>query len=350
MKNFRKVSLGLTKPASVDLKVYDLYLRARTLLHQRGAGVDLSIKLFEQIIEQDSTYQPAWTGLAQAWIVRPIYTKVDSLRGNHKIGLTNAERAVQMALSLDSQDAEALAALATVLRKQKKYGEAYDYYKKAISINDQSAVILEDYVQFLLQVGYRRESLPYAKRMTELDPLTAVYLLSYSSSLDANGLTKEALNALKKSMRLDPDFPIARTMIFADLNLNMIDSAFFVLEHYHLPERTRSSFDQQLKAVEQHDVAFDFGAIKSILYFALNELDQQDALLTKVLDSSKSPYAGVGYNPIYAPQGLTFHAERFISDPRMKEAIRNEGLVEFWKEHGWPDRCKPVGDDDFICE
>ena len=55
------------------------------------------------------------------------------------------------------------------------YGEAYDYYKKAMAINDQSLVILEDYVQFLLQMGYAQESMPYAKRMIDLDPLTPIY-------------------------------------------------------------------------------------------------------------------------------------------------------------------------------
>lgn len=34
--------------------------------------------------------------------------------------------------------------------------------------------------------------------------------------------------------------------------------------------------------------------------------------------------------------------------PRFKELMREIGLVDYWKEFGWPDLCPPVGDDDFV--
>ena len=36
--------------------------------------------------------------------------------------------------------------------------------------------------------------------------------------------------------------------------------------------------------------------------------------------------------------------------PRFKEFMREIGLVDYWKEYGWPDLCRPVGDDDFVCD
>jgi adenylate cyclase len=35
--------------------------------------------------------------------------------------------------------------------------------------------------------------------------------------------------------------------------------------------------------------------------------------------------------------------------PRFKKLMREIGLVEYWKQFGWPDLCHPVGDDDFEC-
>ena len=35
---------------------------------------------------------------------------------------------------------------------------------------------------------------------------------------------------------------------------------------------------------------------------------------------------------------------------RFKEFAREVGLVDYWKEYGWPDLCRPVGDDDFVCD
>ena len=36
--------------------------------------------------------------------------------------------------------------------------------------------------------------------------------------------------------------------------------------------------------------------------------------------------------------------------PRFKEFVREIGLVDYWKKFGWPDPCRPVGDDDFECD
>lgn len=34
---------------------------------------------------------------------------------------------------------------------------------------------------------------------------------------------------------------------------------------------------------------------------------------------------------------------------RFKALMRNAGLVDYWRERGWPDLCRPVGADDFEC-
>ena len=37
------------------------------------------------------------------------------------------------------------------------------------------------------------------------------------------------------------------------------------------------------------------------------------------------------------------------SDPRFKSYLQKIGLVDYWKKHGWPDRCRAKGEDDFEC-
>jgi hypothetical protein len=36
--------------------------------------------------------------------------------------------------------------------------------------------------------------------------------------------------------------------------------------------------------------------------------------------------------------------------PRTKEIMRESRLPEYWREIGWPERCRPIGDDDFECK
>jgi len=49
----------------------------------------------------------------------------------------------------------------------------------------------------------------------------------------------------------------------------------------------------------------------------------------------------LGRDPLYAPLRKT---ERF------KTLMRRAGLVAYWRARGWPDLCRPVGPDDFICD
>lgn len=35
--------------------------------------------------------------------------------------------------------------------------------------------------------------------------------------------------------------------------------------------------------------------------------------------------------------------------PRFKEFVSEVGLVDYWRQYGWPTLCRPVGSDDFLC-
>ena len=39
----------------------------------------------------------------------------------------------------------------------------------------------------------------------------------------------------------------------------------------------------------------------------------------------------------------------FRQDPRFTDLMTELGLVDYWREHGWPDTCQPAGDS-LICE
>ena len=35
---------------------------------------------------------------------------------------------------------------------------------------------------------------------------------------------------------------------------------------------------------------------------------------------------------------------------RFKAYVRKIGLVDYWRERGWPDFCRPMGAVDFVCD
>ncbi|MEE8487941.1 MAG: hypothetical protein V3S56_07210, partial [Gemmatimonadota bacterium] len=66
-----KVPLGLNDASDLvrptaDLEAYDLYLAGRARLKERGPSLNEAIRLFEAAIARDSSWAPAWAGLAEA--------------------------------------------------------------------------------------------------------------------------------------------------------------------------------------------------------------------------------------------------------------------------------------------
>jgi hypothetical protein len=47
------------------------------------------------------------------------------------------------------------------------------------------------------------------------------------------------------------------------------------------------------------------------------------------------------FEPLMAPVRKT---------DRFKKWARTAGLVDYWRERGWPEFCRPVGADDFVCD
>ena len=35
---------------------------------------------------------------------------------------------------------------------------------------------------------------------------------------------------------------------------------------------------------------------------------------------------------------------------RFKTLVRASGLIDYWRAKGWPEVCRPVGYDDFVCD
>jgi hypothetical protein len=56
------------------------------------------------------------------------------------------------------------------------------------------------------------------------------------------------------------------------------------------------------------------------------------------------PLSAIGFGTLWAPRHKSLRA-----DPRLKMFFRTRGLVDYWKKHGWPDRCRPKGEDDLEC-
>jgi serine/threonine-protein kinase len=189
------------------LAAYELYLKGRALLYQRGRSIARARECFEQAVALDANYAQAWAGLADAYT-----TSGYSGFAPGASVMPQALAAAQRALELDPNLAEAHNARACVaLVWERDYALAEREWKRAIELNP-------NYVQaqcwyglfFLLWVaGRAEEAYRYLHAAHRIDPLSgyAHVILAY-----AEIVTKRHADAIahgRRGIELDPNSYLA---------------------------------------------------------------------------------------------------------------------------------------------
>jgi TolB-like protein/tetratricopeptide (TPR) repeat protein len=111
---------------------YEYFLRGRQSMHRlQQPDMDHALGMFRSAIELDSTYAPAWAGLAMT------YALLYEWWGSRDEDLRGADDASRVALSLAPNLAEAHVARAFALSLHRAYDEAQQHFESAIRINSQ---------------------------------------------------------------------------------------------------------------------------------------------------------------------------------------------------------------------
>ncbi len=185
------------RPTS-DLTAYELYLKGRVLWGKRGGdNIRQAIAFYEQAIVRDPNYAPAYAGLAEAYVILPIYTDASAREAYAK-----AKAAALKALQLDDKLAEAHNALAMVL---------FLYLDIAGSIPESNYATAHHWYGFnpLSTLGRFDEAIAESKRAVELDPLSPVINSDLGSNLMVARRYDEAIAQLRKTLEIDPTFSLA---------------------------------------------------------------------------------------------------------------------------------------------
>jgi tetratricopeptide (TPR) repeat protein len=97
------------------------------------------------------------------------------------------------------------------------------------------------------------------------------------------------------------------------------------------------------------------------LYRALSDPDEDPALAAELksllVQNNASPRVHILLNALgdyEDPLLITVHwadsLSRYRQSPQFKQHARASGLPDYWRKHGFPPKCRPVGTDDFACE
>ena len=192
-----------TTPETKSYEAYDLYLKGRYFWNKRsGDGFRQAADYFQQAIDKDPNFAPAYAGLADTfglmstWYVGPQNELIPKARA-----------AALRALELDEGLAEAHASLALIK-------ENYDYdwpgaekeFRRAIQLNPQYATAHQWYAESLGWQGRFEEAFAESEKARQLDPLSLIIASDHGTILYYSRQYDRAVKQGRSVLELDPNF------------------------------------------------------------------------------------------------------------------------------------------------
>ncbi len=340
-----KLQLGsgdLTSSSDVltsNAEAYQLYLQGRHLWRQRNAAsINEAIRLFKQAVELDPGFSRAWSNLAVAYLNQPDYDRSYDPEEGMERGLMAAEKA----LAITPQSTEALIIKANYNLDHCNVAESARLYETAIGLNPDDPTAHHWYAILLSMAGRMNLALEHIEKAKNIDPLISAVI-----AIEAN------------IYKILGDYAKAEALTRAAASLGLFGGSLHQLGSVYLlsgetekgkalieagwtgedPTQTvtRQLFLQALddpekqKVFEQHigkaGNTYSYTTADNIGYLALLGSDyvfeyQSDAECV-LIDTS------VWFE--------SFREQR--KTPGFFDMMERAGMVEYWREFGWPDDC-----------
>jgi tetratricopeptide (TPR) repeat protein len=204
----------LAPRTNVDADAYHLHLRAQYLRNQRDpAQIVRAPALFRRAIEQDSTFAPAYGGLAMSLIGATLINRFDvdvtGVTGpSQQAAVEEGMRAAERALELDSTLVEAHLAQALVhelfANDWERSGRAF---RHALRLNPSHSEIRREYGYYLLRLGQVARALDQMHHAVELDPLSSAAHHSLGYAYYCDHQYERAIQTLETALTLAGRYP-----------------------------------------------------------------------------------------------------------------------------------------------
>lgn len=346
----------LVSDRTSDTNSYQDYLRARALF--RARDMVQAVPLLERTVARDPDYAPAWAMLARAYVpasgaARSIYDGSIEQASIHFGGYAaKADHAARQALRLDSSNAAAHAALAQYAIYRHDWETGRVEFNRALALDPNDPDTLAQYASALLGLlGYTRQEFGIRQKIQSLEPFVPVYHREMAITLLNLGQTKAAIDLLQQ---IPPGAPAVRNLLVFALSAagrfgEAADLLMMPLSPGSQPQMLPA--DREIAIHLLRSAPNSAGPPKDLpdlpglnfvyLFVGAPDRAMADPERELAIQGSPRPVFHRIWSPAYAPARKT---ERF------RAFVRKAGMVDYWRAHGWPDICRPVGRDDFACD
>jgi TolB-like protein/Tfp pilus assembly protein PilF len=185
-------------------EAYELYLKGRFFWNKRtGQDLKTACDYFQQAIAIDPHYATAYAGLAESYILIPLFDA-----GSPQDYFPKAKAAAERAIELQETSAEAHTALGLLFCfSDVNFAQSEKEFKRAIELNPNYATAHHWFGNALLvALGRFNEAISENKRAVELDPLSLIINADLGSTFMLARQYDQAIAQLQRTLTLDNKF------------------------------------------------------------------------------------------------------------------------------------------------
>jgi TolB-like protein/DNA-binding winged helix-turn-helix (wHTH) protein/Tfp pilus assembly protein PilF len=317
----------------INPEAFQLWLKGRYYWYKLNPeGLQKAIEYFQQALEKDPAYAPAYAGLADSYNLLAFFNVFPP-----REVMPKAKAAAVKALELDDNLAEAHVSLGWAgFTYDLDWPAAGKHFDRAIVLNPAYPLAHSYYSLYLGALGRSEEGLTEAKRALDLDPVSPAINHYVVVQLYLARRFDEAIEQCRKTLELDPSFTavhgtlaevysakgmyreaLAEYEEYSALSGGSPRSTAFVgYAHARLGQRSQAfRVLEQLRAAskQKYVPALSF----AIVYVGLGEKEQAFLWLEKAYDERTNSLAYLKVQATWDP---------LRSDPRFADLVRRIGL------------------------
>jgi TolB-like protein/tetratricopeptide (TPR) repeat protein len=346
------------KPPTQDVEAYELYLQGRAIWKRRGEqNLRRALELYQGAVARDPAFARAHAAIASAYVVLPGYTEADD---DQEELFKLAESSARQALTLDPNIGEAHAVLAQINAERGDLLDAESGFFFAISLEPNEATPHHWYSLLLARVGRMQAALEQAQKAQTLDPTSAVIASNlagaylqlarydeasrYTQMARDLGLDKDKTSGLDAEIAMHKgEWEQAKQLLVAQAALPPEIKPFIgpyvdaVRDPARRPAAIAEMRGMDPKIAKQTDLIGP--------YLQLGAVDQVYDTLFEALDRNDRSWATEwDFEHVWSEDG-----RKFRTDPRFARLAQRIGIVDYWKQYGFPDSCQTGQDTVVVC-
>lgn len=326
-----------------SLDAYELFLEAQQLFTERRSFLRAA-DLYERAVAIDPEFARAWAGLAALYWIMPDWGFTD------RDYIPMSREAAEQAIELNDDLSLPYAVLAALEGDSPPadHDRAFALFDEALSRDPQNTTAYLWRTVWFIDLGYFDRASADAEHCLSIDPAYEICRSFLAMSVLFSGDIDRAIELNKASLR---NGFYANTYPFLFVYAARGEELPVLMAQAAWNDAASINVATTFEYRALFDPAFDFDEEKirvEAAYFPAGK-DQP------VIDINKNEFLFLygRYDEIHNTSFAYWwfpYPEDFRNSTHRKRLMRELGVSDYWREHGFPDRCRPVGEDDFECD